>query len=102
MISRSDALLLLDKFCECRRVRCRVTIPYGGLWVEGKLRRVESIVFLESSSIVLEIRLADDAGFEYIEPREVFGRESLEGVVSGLGMTLPPRRDKLFFLELED
>jgi hypothetical protein len=115
VISREDAFLLLDKLCACRRVRCRVSFASFGLWIEGKLRRDGDFVFLESPGFALDIRLTEDVGFEYVEPRDALG-QALAGsaILSGLGIALPlrvpvplvgpipPPRDKIFLFELAE
>jgi hypothetical protein len=71
------------------------------------------MVFLESPGLALDLRLTDAMGFEYAEPRNVLGRESAEGILSGLAIALPlrlpvltetlqPPRDKILFFELDD
>jgi len=113
VISREEAVRLLDKLCDCARVRCRVGISLLGLWIERKLRREGDMVFLESPGLALDLRLTDAMGFEYAEPRNVLGRESAEGILSGLAIALPlrlpvltetlqPPRDKILFFELDD
>lgn len=105
MITRAEALLLLDKLCELERVRCGVRCSSFGLWAEGKLRREGDTVFLESSNLALSLPLTEGMAYEYGELRNA---EATGGVVGGLAIALPlrftdswsetmPTRDKIVF-----
>lgn len=114
MITREDALLLLDKFCEAQHIRCNVITPSLELWAEGKLRRDRDVLFLQAPGFSLELRLIGDISFEYAEPEKITDAKPQDGTVSGLGIALPLRqtislagdsfssRDKVFLLELEN
>jgi hypothetical protein len=101
VITREDALLLIGKLCECKRVRGRIGFPFFGLWIEGKLRRDGEWLFLELPGLTLDCRLTEDMEFEFIEAVDVFGSRPTEDVVSGLGIALPTR-EKIILLEIKD
>lgn len=107
MISRNEALLLLDRLCERKRVRCCIsTSSILGFWFEGKLHRDGETIFLNAPNFALHLALVDDMGFEYAETQKVMGIPSVGGMISGLGIALPLRmtlpRDKVFFFEVEE
>lgn len=115
MIAKDEALLLLDKLCECERVRCCLSFSSFGLWLEGKLRRDGDLVSLSVPDLNFDFRLTGDVGFEYADSKDIPGGNKPDGdIVSGLAIALPlrfllslsgaapPTRVKIMLFELSD
>jgi hypothetical protein len=110
MISREEALSLLDKFSERPLMRCSLSTSSLDFWVEGNLRREGDKVFIEAGNFSFTMRLVGDLAFEYREPKDLLGVEPTDKIVSGLVVGLPlrvlvlsglPTRDAVFFFELD-